>query len=88
MDIQSFVWIERKQRGRKRHFVVSCREPGFSVEVIPQSHPDGRRQQPIIRRVCLPNSWTGNYHRYSRLLAAAESFLERCDGLAAGRRFA
>ncbi len=80
MDTEEFIRIERLESGRPRHFVVSRREPGFSVEVIPE-------EVPVIRRVCLPNSWIGNYHRYTRLVAAAQAFLEKCDGLVAARRF-
>jgi hypothetical protein len=87
MDTQNFIRIERDEKGSNRHFVVNRKEPGFSVEVITQSHPDGQRKQPIIRRICMPNSWAANYHRYSRLLVAAESFLEQCDGLTVERRF-
>jgi hypothetical protein len=78
MDTEHFIRIERIEGGCRRHFVVSLLEPGFSVEVIPEDAP-GRR--PAIRRVCLPNSWIGNYHRYTRLVAAAQVFLEKCDGL-------
>ena len=84
MDTEHFVRIERVENGRHRHFVVSRREPGFSVEVIPEGVPVGR---PSIRRVCLPNSWNGNYHRYARLVAAAQAFVEKCDGLVTARRF-
>ena len=80
MDTEHFIRIERIEGGRPRHYVVSRQEPGFSVEVIPEDAP-------AIRRVCLPNSWIGNYHRYTRLVAAAQAFLEKCDGLVAARRF-
>lgn len=79
MDTEHFIRIERIEGGRPRHFVVSRREPGFSVEVIPADVP-------VIRRVCLPNSWIGNYHRYTRLVTAAQAFLEKCNGLVTPRR--
>jgi hypothetical protein len=84
MDTEHFIRIERIENGRHRHFVISRQEPGFSVEVIPEGPPIGR---PSIRRVRLPNSWIGNYHRYARLVAAAQAFVEKCEGLAAARRF-
>ena len=65
MDTEHFIRIERIEGGRSRHYVISRQEPGFSVEVIPEDAP-------AIRRVCLPNSWIGNYHRYTRLVAAAQ----------------
>lgn len=79
METDPFIRIERTEHGKTRHFVVSRSEPGFCLEVIPEAAPIGR---PAIRRVCAPNSWNGDYHRYSRLVAAAQTFLEQCESLA------
>ena len=78
MEIDHFIRIERVENGRTRQFVVSRNDPGFSLEVVPDSTATG---QPMIRKVCFPNSWDGNYHRYSRVIAAAQLFLEQCESL-------
>ncbi|MEZ5274742.1 MAG: hypothetical protein R3F07_00015 [Opitutaceae bacterium] len=78
METDHFIRIERVENGRPRQFVVSRNEPGFSLEVVPDKATAG---QPAIRKVCVPNSWTGDYHRYSRLIAAAQTFLEQCESL-------
>lgn len=86
MDAEAFIRIEKVEDGRKRHYVVNRFEPGFSLEVDPPN--SGLPGRPAIRSVRLPNSWTGDYHRFSKLVAGAQSFLERCEGLVAtGRRF-
>ena len=74
MDTEHFIRIDSLESDRPRRFVVNRREPGFSVEVMAEDAP-------VIRRVCLPNSWIGNYHRYTRLVATAQVFWEKCDGL-------
>lgn len=83
MDTEPFIRIEKIEGGRKRHFVVNRFEPGFSVEVEPEDPCAPGR--PVIRRVCLPNSWTGDYHRFAKLLAGAQAFLERCEDLVPNR---
>ena len=84
MDTEPFIHIERIEGDRKRHCVVNRFEPGFSVEVEPATpNAPGR---PGIRRVCLPNSWTGDYHRFAKLVAGAQAFLERCEGLVTNKR--
>lgn len=84
MDAEPFIHIETVADGRRRHFVVNRVEPGFSVEVEPLD--DKALGHPVIRRVCVPNSWTGDYHRFSKLVAGAQAFLERCEHLVADRR--
>lgn len=34
----------------------------------------GARSRPVIRRVCVPNSWAGDYHQCARQLGAAADF--------------
>lgn len=83
MDAEPFIRIETVEGGRKRHYVVNRFEPGFSIEVDPLEV--GIPGRPIIRRVCVPNSWTGDYNRFSKLVTGAQAFLERCENLIADR---
>jgi len=83
MDTEPFIRIETIEDGRRRHYVVNRFEPGFSVEVDPADSSETGR--PIIRRVCVPNSWTGDYHRFSKLVAGAQAFLDRCEDLVTDR---
>jgi hypothetical protein len=31
----------------------------------------------VIKRVCVPNSWAGNYSQYGKLIAAAQEFFQQ-----------
>lgn len=71
-----------------RHFVVHTESPKFLVEFDHAAAPaadagaappsgSGRartRERPVIRRVCVPNSWAGDYHLCARKLGAAAEF--------------
>ena len=78
-----FCHIEREEKsGRSRHFVVHTASPKFVVEFeddpgtpgLPD--PGTPRSRPILRRVCVPNSWAGDYHHCARQLTSAMNFYE------------
>lgn len=76
-----FCRVERRGAdGRTRLFVVHTGSPKFVVEFECDAPAGGgpgdaqARSRPVIRRVCVPNSWAGEYHRCARQLGAAEDF--------------
>jgi hypothetical protein len=74
MSLGDFVRIERDERDGSRHFVVHLPEPKFSVELTPDAAAPDRMGQGVIKRVCVPNSWAGDYGKYAKLVGAAQEF--------------
>lgn len=72
-----FVAIERLVEGRSHFYVVHAIDPKFSVEIEPEILEDGKIGSGCIRRLVLPNSWCGGYHRPSKLLGEALDYLRR-----------
>lgn len=85
MNYSHFVRIDRDGRGRERHFVVHTHDPQFTVELAPDRDAPDRAGQGIIKRLCVPNSWAGDYGRYAQLLAAAQDFFAQSNA-GPGRR--
>ena len=74
MNFSHFVRIDRERRGRERHYVVHTHDPKFTVEFTPDGEaPDGVGRG-IIKRICIPNSWAGDYGQYGTMLTAAQEF--------------
>jgi hypothetical protein len=72
----AFCHVEKRERSGSRHFVVHTQSPRFVVEMESSSTtPDGRRMG-VIKRVCVPNSWAGDYQKCGRALGAALAFFE------------
>ncbi len=71
-----FVRIDRDGR-QTRHFVVHTDEPRFTLELEPDPAAPDKIGRGLIKRVCLPNSWAGDYGRYTRLIGAAQEFFAR-----------
>ena len=74
MNFSHFVRIDRERRGLERHYVVHTGDPKFALELTPDHEAPDRIGQGVIKRVCVPNSWAGDYGRYGRMLAAAQDF--------------
>lgn len=82
-----FVRIDRDGREAGRHFVVHTHDPQFSVELAPDTAAPDHAGQGVIKRVCVPNSWAGDYGRYAKLLAKAQEFFAAShDGSGGARR--
>ncbi len=77
MNFSHFMRIERKAAERTQHFVVHTHDPKLSVEFSPDPDASERPGKGVIRKICVPNSWAGNYSQYSKLIAAAEAFFLR-----------
>lgn len=81
---EAFCHVEKnEEHGRTRLFVVHTQAPRFVVEMEPAGEPGG---EGVIKRVCVPNSWSGDYDRCGRLLGAAVAFFQSPPRPAGRRR--
>ena len=87
MSLGDFLGIEREERGGSRHFVVHVPEPKFSLELAPDRGAPDRIGRGVIKRVCVPNSWAGDYQKYFRLMGAAQRFFAASFGAAEPKGF-
>lgn len=85
MNFSHFVRIDRDGRDRERHFVVHTHDPQFTLELTPDREAPDRVGQGVIKRLCVPNSWAGDYGQYAKLLAAAQDFFAQSGGGATKR---
>ncbi len=74
MNRTPFLRIERDESGGSRHYVVHTAAPTFSMEMTPDREAPDQIGRGVIKRVCLPNSWAGDYGRYAKLMDAAQDF--------------
>jgi len=74
MSFAHFVRIDRERRGLERHFVVHTHDPKFTLELTADRDAPDQVGQGVIKRICVPNSWAGDYGQYGKLLAAAQDF--------------
>lgn len=74
MNFAHFVRIDRERRGLERHYVVHTGSPRFTVEFTPDHEAPDKLGRGVIKRVCVPNSWAGDYNQYGKMLAAAQEF--------------
>lgn len=74
MNFPHFVRIDREERSGGRHYVVHTHDPKFTLELAPDREAADRVGGGVIKRVCVPNSWAGDYGKYAKLLAKAQEF--------------
>jgi hypothetical protein len=74
MDFANFMRIERSVSGRTRHYVVHTRDPKFSVELEPDGDAADKIGGGVIKRLCVPNSFVGDYGQCAKFVAAAQAF--------------
>ena len=79
MNFSHFVRIDREGRGLERHYVVHTHDPKFTLELTPDSEAPDRIGGGVIKRVCVPNSWAGDYGQYGQVLAAAQEFFAQSN---------
>lgn len=77
MNFSHFVRIDRAKRGLERHYVVHTHDPKFTLELTPDHEAPDKVGQGVIKRICVPNSWAGDYGRYAKLVSAAQDFFEK-----------
>ncbi len=79
-----FVRIDRDGRRTPAHYVVHTHAPKFTLELTPDREAPDRVGRGVIKRICVPNSWAGDYGQYAKLLQAAQEFFAQAN--AAGSR--
>lgn len=80
MNFSHFVRVDKEGRNGERHYVVHIVDPKFSVELTPDRDALDKVGAGVIKRVCVPNSWAGDYGKYAKLLAKAQEFFAQSNG--------
>ncbi len=80
-NFSHFVRIERDAAGIESvHTVVHTHDPKFTMEFAPDREAPNRVGRGVIKRVCVPNSWAGDYGRYAKFMSEAQDFFARSFG--------
>jgi hypothetical protein len=74
MDISEFLRIERENAGGSKHYVLHTHDPKFTLELAPDGAAADKIGRGVIKRVHVPNSWAGDYTKYSKFINAAQEF--------------
>ncbi len=74
MNSPHFLRIEREQSGGSRHYVIHTNDPKFSMELAPDGGAPDKIGKGVIKKVHVPNSWAGDYTKYSKWIGAAQDF--------------
>ncbi len=74
MSISHFMSIVRDDQVGSKHYVVHTTDPRFSMELAPDKDAPDKVGKGIIKRICLPNSWTGDYGKCVKLFGLAQDF--------------
>jgi hypothetical protein len=74
MNFSHFVRIDREGRGLERHYVVHTHDPKFTLELTADQEASDKVGQGVIKRICVPNSWAGDYGKYAQMVTAAQEF--------------
>jgi hypothetical protein len=82
MHFPHFLRIERDAPGPPRHYVVHTRRPIFAMELAPDPGAPDQIGRGLLKRICVPNSWAGDYQKYFRLMTAAQNFFAASFGAA------
>jgi hypothetical protein len=77
MDLSEFLRIEREGRDGSKHYVLHTHDPKFTLELAPDGGAPDKIGQGVIKRIHVPNSWAGDYTKYSKFVSAAQEFFAR-----------
>jgi len=77
MNLSQFLRVEREAAGGSKHYVVHTHDPKFTMELAPDGGAPDKIGKGVIKRVHVPNSWAGDYTKYSKFVAAAQDFVEQ-----------
>ena len=80
MNFSEFLRIERDGSDGSRHYVVHTNEPRLTLELAPDRSAPDQMGRGVIKHVHVPNSWAGDYTKYSKYLSAAQDFFEKSFG--------
>ena len=87
MHFPDFLRIERDEPGSSRHYVVHTQKPNFTMELAPDAGAPDQIGQGVMKRICVPNSWAGDYQKYFRLMGVAQEFFAASFGVAEPKGF-
>ena len=87
MHFPNFLRIERDEPGSSRHYVVHTRQPNFLMELAPDAGAPDQVGNGVLKRICVPNSWAGDYQKYFRLMSGAQKFFAASFGPPAPKGF-
>ena len=74
MNDSEFLRIEREERDGSKHYVIHTQDPRFTLELTPDGSAPDRMGRGVIKRIHVPNSWAGDYTKYSKFIGAAQEF--------------
>jgi hypothetical protein len=57
------------------------------MELAPDSGAPDRVGNGVLKRICVPNSWAGDYQKYFRLMSGAQKFFVASFGPPAPKGF-
>lgn len=77
MNLSQFLRIERDGKDGSQHYVLHTHDPKFSMELTPDGSAPDKIGRGVIKRVCVPNSWAGDYTKYAKFITAAQDFFEQ-----------
>jgi hypothetical protein len=77
MNFSKFLRIERDGEGGSKHYVVHTHDPKFTMELAPDAGAPDKVGKGVIKRIQVPNSWAGDYTKYSKFITAAQEFFEQ-----------
>ena len=77
MNVSEFMRVEREGRDGSRHYVVHTHDPKFSLELTPDGSAPDKIGRGVIKRIHVPNSWAGDYTKYSKYISAAQEYFEQ-----------
>jgi hypothetical protein len=81
MNHAHFMRIDREGDDGEKHYVVHTQRPHFAVELTPDRDAPDQVGAGVIKRVCVPNSWAGDYGKYAQLLTQAQRFFAEAGPL-------
>ena len=76
MNDSEFLRIEREGRDGSKHYVIHTQDPRFTLELTPDGSAPDHMGRGVIKRIHVPNSWAGDYTKYSKFISAAQEFFE------------
>jgi hypothetical protein len=80
MNPSEFLRIEREGRDGSKHYVVHTQDPKFTLELVPDSAAPDQIGRGVMKRIHVPNSWAGDYTKYSNFISAAQEFFAESFG--------
>lgn len=86
MNLSQFLRVEREAAGGSKHYVVHTHDPKFTMELAPDGGAPDKIGKGVIKRIHVPNSWAGDYTKYSKFISAAQDFFEQsfAEGVSKG----